>query len=556
MDSHKATVSPQLDFSLKFDPPEFWYSRSAMWIPVLLLFFCCHLVAQTQNAVRVPEFHPTAIGGGISDFQNVPPDLKLVPKDTGGRNGEVWIRNTGNALLIAGQVDGASPDFPRNQTLILSQDHIEVWLAAASDVPMPPIGWGNQFGEQLLPKGPDSCADWLKETGDPTGKAEQEQKCRSWAAQQQQYRNAFKKLFVRQWLLTPDYAIESYATPAYNLITSRYTGGQKQAGEEVPAMLKPKGKVQLWYRPAGSGHAYSFEITIPYTAFPPMNSTDLRDLWLMVDVFNAAPQGKKMGAYSSTSAQRVFGNPETFNHLQLEPGRSFRLTPCNVPLDGRDKYWNKHPGWFVPRYDQFVLGSEYQADWFIVVNEAQGYAYDPSGLSPIARPVHAFWRNIGPNQWVCGPQLSYQNGQTFKQYDKGVEEQGLDAKRLQDGTLLIKSGPSVYYSEFGSGQCGACPRYALDMYALDRNLNLSEALSLGGVVQGDDDAVDFSIRPDWSQVVQYKEQPAESNDPNAKPTWSATTYCLKDSTYAECGKKDKVQPPNSPLLKELRNTDQ
>ncbi|HEY6968541.1 MAG TPA: hypothetical protein VJA94_05025, partial [Candidatus Angelobacter sp.] len=98
----------------------------------------------------------------------------------------------------------------------------------------------------------------------------------------------------------------------------------------------------------------------------------------------------------------------------------------------------------------------------------------------------------------------------------------------------------------------ACPRYALSMYSLDRNLSLVEALALGGVVQGDDDAVDFTINADWSQVVYYKEKPSEDNSPQAKPTWSATTYCFKSAKYEECGERQNVQPPDPPLLKELR----
>lgn len=508
--------------------------------------------AIAQSPVLVPESHAPATGGSIDAYKNVAPDLTLTPKEAGGRSGQLWVRNVGSGLLIAGQVDGSAPDFPRNQSQILAKDHIEVWLAAAPDVPLPAIGWGNQFGEQLLPKGPDSCADWVKEQSpDAPNKSEIEQKCRSWATRQQQYRTAFKKLFVRQWLLTADFAIESYATPAYELITAKYD--TKNLGT---APLKPKGKVQMWYAPGSGGHGYSFQVQIPYTAFPPVNTPDLKNLWLMVDVFNAAPAGRKMGAYSSSSPLRAFGKPETFNALQLQPKRSFPISPCHVGLDGTDKYGEKHPGWFVPQHDQSTPGPEFEADSFIIVNDAEGYAYQPDGLSPGVRSVHHFWHSTGKDEWVCGPELVYQKGQSTKHYDRQAAETGFDAKRLPDGTLLIKSGPQVYYSEFGSGQCGACPRYGLDIFVLDNNLNLSEGLSLGGVVQGDDDAVDFAINRDWSRVVEYQQQRADDSKPDAKPTWSATSYCLVHVKYEKCDEKKNVQPPNPPFLKELRDSGQ
>src|SRR5215469_2405905 len=112
--------------------------------------------AIAQSPVLVPESHASATGGSIDAYKNMPPDLRLTPKEAGGRSGQVWVRNTGSGLLIAGQVDGNAPDFPRDQSRVLAKDHIEVWLAAAPDVTLPAIGWGNQFGEQLLPRGPDS----------------------------------------------------------------------------------------------------------------------------------------------------------------------------------------------------------------------------------------------------------------------------------------------------------------------------------------------------------------------------------------------------------------
>jgi hypothetical protein len=554
-------MPPPLQFEISRETPLFLLWKSLilschMSFPRFVLWFILAAPlgwSQQPGPIAVPELHPDSVGNGVSAFKGLPPDLTLTSKDPGGRKGQLWIRNVGTGLLIAGQVDGPSPEFARNPNDVLSKDHIEVWLAGSADVSMPPPGWGNQFGEQLLPQGANSCPDWVKETSpDAPNKAELEQACRAWAAQQQQYRSVFTKLFMRQWLLAPNLSVEAYATPAYDVITTKYAGGQKAYSARIPRLLKPSGKVQMAYttRPGVSG--YSFQIQIPYSAFPPVNTLELENLWLMVDVFNAAPTGKKMGAFSSSSPLRAYGKPETFNQLQLRPKRSFRMGPCSASLEGPDKYGDKHPGWFVPQHDQ---DSEFETDSFILVNEAEGYAYNPSGLSPVVRLTRHFWHRIGSNEWICGPGLAYQKEQNSKQYEQMTAEEGFDARRLQDGTLLVKSGPRVYYSEFGSGECGACPRYGLEIFALDKSLNLKQALSLGGVVRGDQDAADFSIAPDWSKVVQYQERPPEQNDPNAKSTWTAVTLCLKGMEYVDCGEKKNVQPPNPPLLKKLRDLD-
>src|SRR5579864_4364341 len=81
-------------------------------IVLCLLAFGVSSVMAQQPPVIVPEFHSSETGGNIDVFKNVPPDLKLIPKEAGSRSGQLWIRNIGSALLIAGQVDGQTPDFP------------------------------------------------------------------------------------------------------------------------------------------------------------------------------------------------------------------------------------------------------------------------------------------------------------------------------------------------------------------------------------------------------------------------------------------------------------
>lgn len=516
---------------------------------ILLMLGCSSLVAQ-DKPISVPQMQSSGLQGSIADFRSMPPDITLIPHGESARNGHLWIRNLGYALVIAGEVDGDSPDFPKNQNWILSKDHVEVWLAAVTDVPMPVIGWGNQYKENEFPKGQDSCADFGRQPGSPDLPEARQKKCRDWVATQQRYRPVFKRLFTRQWLLTDYYSVESYAAPAFEAITRDFASDQPQYSEEVPATLKPQGKVQMWVGRQWVSHdrpAYTFQIEIPYLSFPPLPTLVLRDLRLMVDVFSPAPPGKKMGPFSTSAPLRVYGKPETFNWIRLDPVRAFQMTPCDIGLTGTDKHREDHSGWFIPHASE---STGWQSDAFVLVNESHGYDDGPDGLSPVVRRIHNFWHGIDTGEWVCGPDLTYRKGETTKRLGETVGEEGFDAKRISDGTLLIKSGPRSYGIN-SMGQCGACPRVDMRIFSVDKDFKLSEALNLSGIIDTNGQSEDFSLTGDWSKVTQFEEE--AENDKGEPGAWSSTTWCLGDAEYRKCEQKQNVEPPDPPLLKDLRN---
>jgi hypothetical protein len=506
---------------------------------LVVLVFASVVCAGQAPRVAVVEIHPKTIDGSIDEYTSAPPDIILTPQGEGARRGRLWIRNIGKGLLIAGDIEGGPPDFPRNTDSLLAKDHIEIWLTAGVDPVLPPIGWGHQFGENTLPKGADSCADDLEAPRDPSPDAQRE--CREWAAKQQKYRRYFQRLFLRQWLLAPDYGIESFAAPAYEEISSRFA-----SKEEIPQVLKPRGIPKFWYSRSPKG--YTFQILIPYGIFPPLPSLDLRDLRLLVDVFSAAPMGKKMGAFSGSSLARVWARPETFNTLRIDPPRVFHMTPCDLPLNGTDIYGHVRDAWFIPQEEQ---RGEYESDAFLIVNGAAGYRYEPAGLSPVIRPINDFWISVSPGEWICGPRLTRKKDNQRTAFEQRVDAEGLATHRLPNGDLLVKVGPSVSYSEFGSGQCGGCPSTDLTIYRLTPDNKIFGALKLGNVIsiQGPQ-AQDFTVSPDWSQITEYDQE--QDDEKGNFGSWSSTTYCLKDSHYEKCGEKSDVVPPNPPILKELR----
>jgi hypothetical protein len=508
---------------------------------------------KARAPIKIPQVLGRSLESNISAYTDRPADLTLVPHGNNARHGQVWLQNIGFGLLVVGEVDGESPEFPRNQNQILEKDHVEIWLADGKDPELPPMGWGNQFDEVTLPKGADSCADWSKDGAGATPAAPAasgaEKRCRNWAETQSEYRPLFKRLFVRQWLVTPDYAVESFATPAYDRITTRFASDQPNS-EEIPAPLKPSNDLQMWFG-HGKDHAgYTFEILIPFTAFPPLSATELSDLRVMVDVFNPSTKGKEVVAHSTTSPARIYGKPESFNAVHLDPPQQFHLTPCDLPLAAKDKYRDLHAAWFVPKANQAF---DFESDAFFIVNDGVGYQYEPDALSPVVRPIHYFWRGISTGEWVCGPYLSYRRGENSMGFDVDVDQDGFDAHRLPGGDLLIKTGPRVYGSEFGSGTCGACPRTDLRIFRLGADLKPLEMLRLGGVVDNDSGASqDFALSRDWSRVVQYDQQVDDQGNPGS---WSSTTWCRGEIAYGRCDHEDHAEPPDPPLLKDLRNPD-
>ncbi len=520
------------------------------------------------------------------------PDLTLVPHGEGARHGHIWIRTEQNpsssyGLWVAGKVDGPPPDFPPTLDLLPSRDHIEIWLAASRDVDLPEIGWNDHGQPVTLPQGAASCKEWTdninqevermgggKDNPDlaSLGSVEGLKECQAWAASQVRYREYFKRLFVRQWMVGPSEQIETFATPAFEHISDWYL--QPPYGGPSPQIMRPQGGLEVHFFPESTTHAgemasqllakafpdatgYSFLVFIPFDAFPPLPSLETGELYVMVDIFNAAPQGKSMSAYSTSSPARVWGRPGTFNALRLDPPFSFPLTPCKLRFPEAE---SQHLTWVLPnlRASPDALSDTFKV---VVQDEHEWGDTEPRGLSPDVMASHYFSRffRLGPGKdnglWVCGPILAFAKGGQTKSYsDEVISEEGLDYKKMPDGHLLIKVGPEVGAVGWGPGAGDADPETDLRILDLNKDLDLHTAIALGNVINGMPlQSQDFTITPDWSQITEYDDNKTGENS----DSWSSKTYCLKSHegsgyNYEPCGKKDNVQPPQPPVLKNLR----
>jgi hypothetical protein len=513
--------------------------------------------AQAEGAVIVPGTPPIS-----KDIYATPPTLPLIPQSPQAHPGNVWLRSSEEGLDIWGKVEADANGFrwPRQKSEMLSSDHIEIWLAASPDVLMPAIAWGNQFGVTKL----DSVKDCNSETDMRGDDVAGKKNCERWYAEQVQYRQYLGRLFTRQWLIAggenPIQAVifEDFATTAYAGLNANLFH------RNLPEVLRAKeedglvGEFTVDSRqetrhdaaghpyPEGHQTGYRFHVFIPYAAFPPTQQLKLSELYLMVDVFAAAPDGRAMGEYSSTSAARVWGNPSTFNHVSLAQPRIFQVTPCGEDLDQDDLYGENYRSWFFPTQPgkEATLHST-----FALINPAGGYMYEPGGVSPTVTAATYFWKKLADGATVCGPHLMWRKGATVQRSKFEVEERYFEAKALPDGWSLIRSGPATWtHSPFGSGACGSCEVMGLSMYAVSPQGEIVQALDITEDLSGtgeQPDAADLAIAQDWRRITLYREFEGNTN-------WTSTSYCLEGHIYTECGESKQAKPPDPPNFKELR----
>ena len=559
------------------------YPRTDTLLVLLVLALCpqhraaaqAQVPAPAPAIVEVPQATQQQIASrslpGQSDFWNTPPTLTLVPHSPQSHPGKIWLETTDEGLHIWGQVqaDDHGLPSPQDNSAPLSSDHVEVWLSGSPAVSMPAIGWGNQFGPKNLTS-PADCATSAGAIRTDPAPAKVIASCQSWYSQQLRYRQDLSHLFVRQWVFAPDdrtargqqdsFAVarsfEAFASTAWAALSASLSP------HDLPALLQPKpndgflaetatdpqpaaSSAQPATVPAPPGY---FHVFIPYTAFPPVQQLRLADLYLDVDVFSAAPAGRKLGDFSSTAPARLPGQPATFNHLRLSAPRTFSFSPCDYAL-APDAGSADHPsGWFFPTAPGAALRSTIG-----FVNPSGGYMDEPQRVSPETTQAAFFWKQLDNGASVCGPSLAWRNGAQIKRSKFSVDEKYFAAQSLPDGWSLLRSGPSIQtHGQFGSGMCGACQTANFDIYAVSPQGEIATALHIDQDLSGEGrspEAADLALSPDWSRITFYR----EFDQPD--PTWTSITYCLHGHAYELCGESKLTEPPQPANFKELRAFD-
>jgi hypothetical protein len=454
----------------------------------------------------------------------------LVKVDPSARAGSVRVTSNAAGLAIVGSVEGGAPRWGATPAELANGDRVEVSIADVAPVHLPPVGWGHQFGYEFLSRE----GDCLTREGDTT--AAGRRRCTEWFRQQTSHREKLGRLFVRRWSITPSIVEETFARPAFAALDAQQ--------KNTVAPLAPNGLPTTRFTTTAAG--YAFEITIPWSALPPLQSARVNELRVLVDVRNGPSR-------STTSPNAVVEDPSTLPRIALSSPRTYEVTPCRADFlkpivqsgPGRD---------FVTASDSarvyFLPTASLDLQRAIVIDApAQGYQYEPDStlVSPIAG-VMTFWtKSLGNGETLCGPYLAYRRGEQITRSGHVVDlPDSLTSRRLPTGDVLVKSGPRVMSSYFGSGQCGACPRVVLEMFHLSRATGeITPSFSYFGIAEPELGDIDVVVSPNWGEITIYEgKTDFDSRPPRMR--WTATTHCFRAAKkiYEECRSVANVRPPS------------
>jgi hypothetical protein len=484
----------------------------AMTVAVLLILVTA---AWSQVIGSVPQNFK--LDGLIGEWDK---DASSFSRDkTNGRN-PAWIARSSGGLIFAG-----SSRFPflgpaRDAEELSTKGRLEIWLSLSDEIEMPPIGW---YGDE--PQTEEACVSG-------SGGAEPvKQACLEWLRHQSEYREKLRGLFTRMWRIAPNITEEAHA----NLIYASLTDAQRK---EL-AQLKPNGQPLAKFSLDQFGHEFTFEVLVPWEAFPPGDRLHLERIKLALNII----EGDEILVTTHPASADV--SRPGLRSFALVPPVVTQFTPCDYPLTGR----SGEPVFCFLGPLLTVRGA------FTLANELPccgAISMPPSdALSPRIVPVEYFVQTLAPGEFLCGSPLVYRNGSAVKRFPfeigpgagfsaLGPAPRTLPVFRLPNGTRLIKDGPSWSLRQQSYTMCAACPWAKLAIFALKPSGEIKKALTLGGRV-GDIglEEYDIEMSADWRTVTEFR---------NNSEKWTSRRFCLNGDTYQSCGQDSNSPPPKHGLL--------
>jgi hypothetical protein len=499
----------------------------------------------------VPEVASFRMDGSLEEWESLSPQFRQAATHRAPA-ATVWVGSVADGLALAGVTAWTAPEEGNPDAgLRDGRQVIVLRLVDGSETELPPIGWGHQFGFEALER-EEEC-DQLNVGAD---------ECRDWFRAQGPYRRRLRRLFRRTWVFERGHAGEVEATAAL--------GELDPLARRRLALLEPAELPRIVRsRAAGTGAAdpeEAFEILIPWEAFPPIRGLVLSSLRLGVELRVSDP--------AAEPPEQDLEEAELLRFDLARP-RQYVLTPCefgleNVLIDPNALIESEHdlarrlPSDFALYFMQPSRGLIVRS-LLVVDNEAEGYLYwpEPTTISPAVFQATFFARELRPGETLCGPIVTYKRGEAVSESvaltrvpsrpweygsDMEVEADHVEWRELPDGDLLLKEGPRIWYSPFGSGQCGACPRVSLELYRIDReSVSVHPMFAYYGVDQwsGDPEAgIEIEVSDDWQTVTVYQGTFDYDTDPGVA-RWTAAIHCVPEGSdrYEVCEERDPVPPP-------------
>ncbi len=483
--------------------------------------------------------------GGVSEWRARPVDRVL---DAAGPRPQalIWVGQVEEGLVIAAEVRGATP-LDASAALLVS-------LSGPREPEFPPVGWGHQFGFEILADS-TSCADVDATAGDDGA-------CVGWYRRQLEHRQRLPALFERAWRLEisePGAIREVRAAPAF----------VDEPNRERLAVLAPSGRVRSLTREIQGTQGVGLELLIPWSAFPPVRAPDLDAVRIDVQWAEASSESDfdarrdpEIDDSTPIAVTTLFG----VNPRPLARPLTHYVTPCRSGLAGLLLPGTESQRPRVASDDAVVyMTPDPSADLrrlVVLDNHAEGYQYTPGSgtLSPQAFAVTFEVLDVGHGARLCTPVLALAtDGGRASPEDWTLTGQGnpwelfarlrdLEVRRLDDGSLLALSGPRVFMSYYGSGQCGACPRVSVEIFHIDTGTGeIGAVLRHLAVAEPDSRDVEIEVSQDWTEVTVFESETLWDANP-IETRWSATRYCQTATpeappSYEICGEEEDVPEP-------------
>lgn len=448
----------------------------------------------------------------------------------------LWVGRVSEGIVVAAEI--------RSGLAEETNPVFRIGLAGPDSLRFPPIGWGHQFGMEVLA---DSTA-----CDEPEYAADDAETCRRWLARQERHRARLPALFEREWrvpIAAPEEVEEVRASPAFARLG--------EAARERLGALRPRGGPRaLVRRIAGTEGGIGLEILIPWGSFPPVSPPALDAVRLRVEW--AAPDSASGAPWAGSAPARPFVGPLVHRITPCEYGLAGLLIPGGDGRFGRPASPGSVP-YMIPE------ASGDLRSLIVLDNEAAGYQYapDPEGLSPAAYEIDYSVLDVGRGERLCAPQLALARGGARvtppdwthtgegDPFARQVDLSRLETRRLDDGGFLATSGPRVRWSFYGSGQCGACPRVGVEMFHVSAHDGvIRKLLDIHEIAEPGTRDIELEVADDWATVTLYRSETNWDADPPAV-RWDAIHYCRTAPPSGEgpggfdpCGQEiDVPEPP-------------
>lgn len=444
-------------------------------------------------------------------------------------------------LVISIQSIDTFSGWPVDKAGISTGTHVDVWLRDVSEPVLPPIAWGWKwwYGEF---KTEDDCRSMGQRDGGTNADADVVDNCRAWFKAQVTYQDTLKKLFTRRWSIAPGMASETYASRIWEV--------QEENVKKELGVLKPHGENLIASEfTLIPDKRFSAQILIPWEAFPPMTDLKLSSVAIEIEVYDAAENKVTM---STAMLERSGDAPEKLSEFKLPEPVEFRITPCRYGLADfvlttpKRSTHDPSPGaaaFYFPTQSRKV-------DKVIVMdNQIGGYMREPGDEDYSPRLSEApFWSKQipgGKDDFLCGPKLALKMGEKISRTDFDVSFKEYAHVLKTKDSIMVKAGPWVDLSYYGTGQCGACPRLNLRMFSFDRTdaMQGHDLFWYNAALDPESSYARINISKDWKTIHIYGWSDSYSDDePGEKEEesgagWREYKHCLDraQNRFVECG---------------------